>query len=63
MLVLGPQSPTACRLCIALALEGEGRLDEAVNKLQEVVAAAPNDQIARQQLNRILTIKRHTMHK
>jgi len=62
-LALGPQSPTACRLCIALALEGEGRLDEAVNKLQEVVAAAPNDQIARQQLNRILTIKRHTMHK
>jgi tetratricopeptide (TPR) repeat protein len=61
-LALGPQSPTACGLCISLALEGEGRLDEAVSKLQEVVAAAPDDQIARQQLNRLLAIKRRTMH-
>jgi protein O-mannosyl-transferase len=61
-LALGPQSPTACRLCIALALEGEGRLDEAISKLQEVVAAAPDDQIVRQQLNRALAIKRRTMH-
>jgi tetratricopeptide (TPR) repeat protein len=61
-LVLGPQSPTACRLCIALALEGQGRLDEAISKLQEVVAADPDDQIARQQLNRALAIKRRTMH-
>jgi protein O-mannosyl-transferase len=59
---LGPQSPSACRVCIALALEGEGRLDEAIGKLQEVVAAAPDDQVARQQLNRALAIKRRTMH-
>jgi tetratricopeptide (TPR) repeat protein len=61
-LALGPQFSTACRLCIALALEGEGRLDEAISKLQEVVAADPDDQIARQQLNRALAIKRRTMH-
>jgi tetratricopeptide (TPR) repeat protein len=61
-LTLGPPSPTACRLCIALALEGEGRLDEAIGKLQEVVAAAPDDRVARQQLNRALAIKRRTMH-
>jgi protein O-mannosyl-transferase len=61
-LALGPQAPTACHLCIALALEGEGRLDEAISKLQQVVAAAPDDQIARQQLNRALELKRRTMH-
>lgn len=61
-LALGPQSPTGCRLCIALALEGEGRLDEAISRLQEVVSSAPDDQIARQQLNRALAIKRRGMH-
>jgi protein O-mannosyl-transferase len=62
-LVLGPQSPTACRLCIALALEGDGRLDAAISELQEVVAAAPEDQVARKQLARALAIKRRTTHR
>jgi Flp pilus assembly protein TadD len=59
-LELNPESPTACRVCIALALRGQGRLDEAIDTLQQVVEAAPDDQIARQELARTLAMKRGT---
>ena len=57
-LELNPQSPAACNVCIGLALRGQGRLDEAIRRLQKVVEAAPDDQIARQELARTLAMKR-----
>jgi tetratricopeptide (TPR) repeat protein len=61
-LELGPQSRTACQLCIALALRGQGRLDEAIHGLEQVVKAAPDDQIARQELARTLAMKQRAPH-
>jgi tetratricopeptide (TPR) repeat protein len=60
-LKLNAASPTACQVCIALALRGEGRLDEAIGELQRVVESAPDDQVARQELARTLTMKRSSM--
>jgi protein O-mannosyl-transferase len=57
-LELKPGSRTACQVCIALALRGEGRLDEAIGTLEQVVKAAPDDQIARQELARTMAMKR-----
>jgi tetratricopeptide (TPR) repeat protein len=57
-LELKPESPTACRVCIALALRGEGLFDEAIGTLEQVVKAAPNDQVARQELARTVAMKR-----
>ena len=56
-LELKPASPTACRVCIALALRGEGRFDEAIDTLEQVVKAAPNDQVAQQELARTVAMK------
>jgi tetratricopeptide (TPR) repeat protein len=61
-LEIGPQSRTACQLCIALALRGQGRLDEAIRGLQQVVETAPDDQIARQELARTLAMKQRASH-
>ena len=44
-------------MCIALALRGEGRVDEAIGELEAVVRSAPDDQVARQELERTLAIK------
>jgi superkiller protein 3 len=57
-LELKPESPTACRVCIALALRGEGLFDEAIRTLEQVVKEAPNDQVARQELARTVAMKR-----
>jgi tetratricopeptide (TPR) repeat protein len=57
-LELNPASPTACQVCIALALRGEGHLDDAIRELERVVESAPNDQVARQELARTLAMKR-----
>lgn len=62
-LELKPESPTACQVCIALALRGEGRLDQAISLLQQVVKSAPGDQVARQELARTLAIKGRTSKK
>jgi Flp pilus assembly protein TadD len=48
---------TASQVCIALALRGQGHLDEAISRLQQLVKTAPDDPIAREELARTLAMK------
>jgi tetratricopeptide (TPR) repeat protein len=57
-LELHPPQPPACHVCIGLALRGEGRLDEAIQRLQYAVDLSPRDEIAKRELARTLQMKR-----
>jgi tetratricopeptide (TPR) repeat protein len=53
-LELDPRQKQCGRL-IVIALRDQGRLDEAIDQLRELVAATPEDQASRQELERLLS--------
>jgi tetratricopeptide (TPR) repeat protein len=48
-----------CHRDIALGLRAQGRLDEAIGRLRRLVALAPDDQEAKDELSQTLAMKQH----
>jgi len=56
VLRLAPDA-TGSEMCIAMSLRAQGRLNEAIRRVQHVVDLKPDDPVAREELSRTLAMK------
>jgi protein O-mannosyl-transferase len=55
-------SQTQCRRLIVIALRSQGRLDEAIEQVRQLLAVAPDDRASQQELQRLLAQRSGNAH-